>query len=485
MIRKLSALLVAGLCFATAFSQQLIPKKVTITASLEHADSSSPRAMVFNFLNPFIRNRKSAAFDEHNRLASSEEMIFTQNMTIMYNDRFINLLVKPGDSVHLSVDGALLKTPGFQWLTISGNNAEASKQVNLWHYYFSTHFTKTFQPPVSIKTMLDSVKTVYRQCTTALDSYAAVNHLLPEVKQWAINDIRYTISYWASDHLTTQDSVTKQIRYDHPLFADVFFDQYSPKGFASMMFPYHLSNYASTLVKTDSNISRLQQQMQYREAAERALKLLSKEKKSLSRDYMLFNFLSGYLAKSPEILDSLANLEQLFSDKLTYQYLRKAEVFARNPSFSERPIAGLSYLNNDVSETDIPSVGIFQYLANRYRGKIIYLDIYATWCVPCLQEMEYMPALKARLDTSKITFVNLCIQSEADNWKALVKKKNLQGENYFLGEDASKMFMGMYRIEGFPTYMLLNKNGLLQTARAPRPSEQPVFLKVINDLIGQ
>ena len=96
-----------------------------------------------------------------------------------------------------------------------------------------------------------------------------------------------------------------------------------------------------------------------------------------------------------------------------------------------------------------------------------------------------MPAVKTKLDTSKITFINLCLQSEADNWKTLVGKKNLHGENYFLHEDASKLFMGMYRIEGFPTYMLLNKNGELKTDKAPRPSDRQVLINVINDLIGQ
>ncbi|PZR28929.1 MAG: hypothetical protein DI535_04220 [Citrobacter freundii] len=484
MTRKLPAFLVAWLCYATAFSQTIKPKQVIITASLVHADSSTPRAMVFNFLNPFIRNRKSAAFDEHNKLSSSEEMISTQNMTVMYNDMFINLLVKPGDSVHLTIDGARLKEKDFRWLTISGDNARQSEQVNRWHQFFNTHFNETFRPG-TVAQLLDSVKLVYNNCVATLDSYATVNHLLPEVKKWAAIDLRYTVSYWASDLLTTKDSSTGKINYNHALFADPFFDQYSPSGFASMMFPYHLGNYVFTLLKTDSNIYRLQQQLRYREAAERTLVLLKKEKKTLSRDYMLFSLLNSYLSKSPSLLDSLKDIQGLFSDKQTYRYLSKAEAVARNPVFTEKPINGMVYLNNDGSLTSIPAVEMLKYFGRSYPGRIIYLDIYATWCVPCLQEMEYVPSLKARADTSKITFINLCLQSEADNWKALVKKKDLHGENYFLPEDASKLFMGMYRVEGFPTYMLLNKNGELKTAKAPRPSEESAFLKAVNDLIGQ
>ncbi|MBO9659653.1 MAG: hypothetical protein J7527_12595, partial [Chitinophagaceae bacterium] len=84
MLRKLSVSLVACHCFVLTFAQPA-SKQVTVTATLKNGDSTSPRAMVFNFLNPFIRERKSTAFNEKNQLSASEEMLFNQNMTVQYN----------------------------------------------------------------------------------------------------------------------------------------------------------------------------------------------------------------------------------------------------------------------------------------------------------------------------------------------------------------------------------------------------------------
>jgi thiol-disulfide isomerase/thioredoxin len=481
MLYKLSALLVAWHCFAPAYTQSLQPQTVKISATLIHADSTTPKAMTFNFLNPFIRNRKSAAFDEHNRLSSSEEMVFTQNMTIQYNDGFINLLVSPGDSVHLLIDGAQLKAKDFGWLTITGDHAEASTQLNKWHRFFSTHISKTFQPANTTSAMTDSARMEYARCMNVLDSYATVNPLLPEVRTWAANDIRFTVSYWAADYLTTRDSLTGKFNFHHALYAGELFDQYNPSGFRSMMFPYHLSSYAYTLTKTDSSIATLQQQMRYREAAEKVLALLSKEPAGLSRDYMLFYLVSSNLSRSPRLIDSLPGLAPLFSDRSAYAYLLKAADQLRNPSVKETPIAGLLYLNKN-RPVSIPPAGILSWFSRQYPGKIVYIDVYATWCVPCLQEMDQLPAIKAKVDTAKIVFVNLCLQSDKEAWLALVKKRNLTGENYFLGEDATKLFMGMYSIEGFPSYLLLDQHGKLQTLKAPRPSDGDILIRAFGNL---
>lgn len=482
MIYKLAALLALLHCFARTNAQSLHPQALKITAQLIHADSSTPRAMVFNFLNPFIRARKSAAFDTANQLFASEEMVFTQNMTIQYNSNFINLLVSPGDSVHLVIDGARLKEDNFAWLSVSGDHALASTQLNRWHNYFSRYFNKTIPPSYSLKTMVDSITLVYAQFISLLNNYSSANQLLPEVKQWAENDIRYTISYMAVDCLTLQDSVTGEMRLNHALYTNPLFDQYNKAGFQSMMFPYHLANYAHTLLKTDRRIAQYQQNMQYLEAANKALALFDHEPKGLSRDYMLFNYLSNLLPRAPQLLDSIPRLAGFFSDSLVYRYLHKSAAAINNPALVEKPIGGMVYHDGKTGETVVPPVEMMGYFSRKYPGKVIYIDIYATWCAPCLQEMEKMPAVEAKVDLSKIVFVNLCLQSDRNAWLAFMKKKKYRGENYFLDEDATKLFMGMYRVEGFPTYILLDRKGKLNTLKAPRPSDGQVLINQLQEL---
>lgn len=481
MLVKLSVLLVALHGYALLCAQSLTPKEVKVTAQLIHADSTTPRAMAFNFLNPFIRGRKSAAFDEQNRLAAFQEMVFTQNMTIQYNGTFINLLVAPGDSVHLVIDGSRLKEKNFRWLSISGDNGLASQQLNQWHYYYNTHFTKPLAPAGSLIAMTDSIRSAYRLSLLILDNYARAHSLSPVVKNWAENDIKYTVSYLAADYLTTKDSVTGQLSLNDQLYRDSLFAQYNPSGFQSMMFPYHLGNYYQTILKSDSIISELRQSMRYKEAAERALRLLDREPKSLSRDYMLFSFTSSLLPRAPRLLDSLPALSSMFADTLVYTYLVKAAHTVDNPRPNEKPIAGMLQLKQ-TNVNKVPAVEILRYFSKKYAGKVIYVDVYATWCIPCLQEAEKMPLIKAGVDTSKIIFLNICLQSDQKAWQSLAKRRGYEDENYFLGEDASKLFMGMYGIEGFPSYILIDKRGEIQSMKAPRPSDGELLIRTFNKM---
>jgi thiol-disulfide isomerase/thioredoxin len=481
MLFKLSALLVALHGYVLLCAQSLIPKEVKVTAQLIHADSTTPRAMVFNFLNPFIRGRKSAAFDEQNRLAAFQEMVFTQNMTIQYNSTFINLLVAPGDSVHLVIDGSRLKEKDFRWLSIRGDNALASQQLNQWHYYYNTHFTQLLAPAGSLPAMTDSIRSAYRQSLLMLDDYARTHSLMPAVKSWAENDIKYTVSYLAADYLATEDSATGRLSLNDQLYRDALFDQYNPAGFQSMMFPYHLGNYYQTVLKSDSTIGVLRQNMRYKEAAEKALYLLGREPKSISRDYMLFSFTSGLLPRSPRLLDSLPALSSMFADGLAYSYIVKAGLAIDNPRPNETPIAGMLQLSQK-GINKMPAVEILRYFSKKYAGKVIYIDVYATWCTPCLQEAEKMPLIKAGVDTAKIVFLNICLQSDQKAWQTLVKRRDYTDENYFLSDDATKLFMGMYGIEGFPSYILINKQGEIQSMKAPRPSDGELLIRTLNKL---
>lgn len=480
-MKKLLLLLAAGHCFACCKAAPLHPKRVIITGTLVHAQINTPRVMVVNFLNPFIKGRKSAGFDEHNRLSVSEEMVFTQNMTIQYNDVFINLYVQPGDSLHIEIDGSQLQKKNFEWLTISGDHASLSDQLNKWHLFGSKMPYKKYDMTVSPSAMLDTIRMDYAGKKAVLEQYAIEHSLDPVVKNWALQDIKYSIGNWIMDYLTMKSADTAEQHARIALFAQTFFDQYNASNFQSMMFPYHLSAYAYAVMSKESSIKEASKQGRYADAAKAAAKLLLHEPAGLPRDYMLFSFLAGFVSRSPQLLDSLPAIAGNFSDPIVYSYLKEMARSAAHPDFPETPIAGISYLATDSSVQALPVTDLFRYLTNRYPGKILYIEIFATWCVPCLQEMTFLPAAKERLKGKDVVFINLCLQSEEASWKKLISERQLHGEHYLLVEDASRLFMGQYRVGGFPAYMIVNKKGKILTANAPRPSELEQLVKYIDD----
>lgn len=72
-----------------------------------------------------------------------------------------------------------------------------------------------------------------------------------------------------------------------------------------------------------------------------------------------------------------------------------------------------------------------------FRGKYIYLDIWATWCGPCKQEMPYMQKLEQQYRGEKIVFVSLSMDrwTEKEKWKLYLAEHRIQGVTLMLRRD--------------------------------------------------
>lgn len=129
----------------------------------------------------------------------------------------------------------------------------------------------------------------------------------------------------------------------------------------------------------------------------------------------------------------------------------------------------------DIEES---SGNILAELRAKHKGKVIYIDVWATWCGPCLTEFSYLKELKAN-KLKDVVYVYLCGQSTKKTFDLMVKKYELIGENYFLDKDQYSRFDKEVNITGFPTYMVITKEGKLVREGINRPSARE---KLVNQL---
>ncbi|MXV14496.1 TlpA family protein disulfide reductase [Hufsiella ginkgonis] len=482
-MKILSLFVVAALAVSAAFGRQAAVKQVTITGNMIHKTPSTPEVLRIHFLNPFQKHSPSVKTDAAGAFIASGEMLFTQNMTVQYNNTFINLYVAPGDSVHLTIDAALLNSPDFAWLTITGDHARISTELNKCHYFLSQLPYKKYDYSVSVPNMRAAIQADYDRYLAALTTYAERHQTDPVVVAFSKRDIIYGISNWMNDYVKLGSPETSTMAERIALFNDPLFEVHDAANFQSMMFPYHLSAYSLWVTHGDSTVLNAVKQERWKDAVHGGVALLLKEPAGISRDYLVFSFLQGLAAINPALLDEMPEISRYFTQPLTYEYLKKEISLAGEVSFPSAVLKGVSYLAPGGVTKALPGTDVFKHLAKRHPGKVIFVDVYATWCGPCLAEMKFAPALHKEFSNKGVVFVNLCLQSGLEDWKKLVKTERLDGENYFLDTDASKLFMGNYRLSGYPSYLLLNKQGKIVTAQAPRPSEVRVLNRTIAQLL--
>lgn len=112
------------------------------------------------------------------------------------------------------------------------------------------------------------------------------------------------------------------------------------------------------------------------------------------------------------------------------------------------------------------------------KGKYVYIDVWATWCNPCLAQIPSLKALEKKYHNKNIHFLSISIDDKNtagswekaySKWKAMVKDKNLTGIQLYAGEDID--FMKEYLVTGIPRFILIDPKGNIVNPNAPRPSD--------------
>ena len=103
-----------------------------------------------------------------------------------------------------------------------------------------------------------------------------------------------------------------------------------------------------------------------------------------------------------------------------------------------------------------------------FRGYIVYIDIWATWCLPCIKEFPDTKQLMQKFEGQKVKFVGISQDRNKASWEKMVKEESLGGTQ--LIADREDQFFTDYQVSGIPRYILLDTEGNILDANAKRPS---------------
>ncbi|MCH2216346.1 MAG: TlpA family protein disulfide reductase [Flavobacteriales bacterium] len=108
------------------------------------------------------------------------------------------------------------------------------------------------------------------------------------------------------------------------------------------------------------------------------------------------------------------------------------------------------------------------------RGKLVYIDVWATWCGPCILEIPHLKELEKELQDKNIEFVSISLDEPRfkNMWKNMVENKELGGIQLISDNGWDNEFVRGYGIQAIPQFILLDEEGNIISAHAERPSDE-------------
>ena len=107
-----------------------------------------------------------------------------------------------------------------------------------------------------------------------------------------------------------------------------------------------------------------------------------------------------------------------------------------------------------------------------FKGKYVYIDLWATWCGPCRREMPFLRQLEEDYKGRNITFLSLSTDARKADWLKMVENQQMTGVQLFLG--SSSRFQTAYKADGIPHFILLDPEGKIVNANMLRPSSPDI-----------
>ncbi len=193
---------------------------------------------------------------------------------------------------------------------------------------------------------------------------------------------------------------------------------------------------------------------------------LARAKNNYAKNFLTSNYMVSQVeitkdaGKLMSHYDSLCN-DELYKSMVHDYYLLQAERTSND--LSELAVL----LKPDKTKTG------FSAVLKTMKGKIIYVDFWASWCVPCMAEIPYSHLLAEKLKGKDVEMIYISLDSDFDSWKKTSARLKLNGsKSFILGDSHNSKLSKKINLGPIPRYLVIDKTGKIIRLNASRPSDE-------------
>ncbi|WP_289053154.1 TlpA family protein disulfide reductase [Carboxylicivirga marina] len=121
-------------------------------------------------------------------------------------------------------------------------------------------------------------------------------------------------------------------------------------------------------------------------------------------------------------------------------------------------------------------------LLNEFKGKYVYIDLWATWCHACIAQFPYLEALKKEYKDNNIVFLGLNTDMKFSYFTGYVEKHKIPGHQWYIGRNDA--FDEFFKVWSQPRFILLDPQGKIHDAHMLRADKPEALKSYLNKLEG-
>lgn len=114
------------------------------------------------------------------------------------------------------------------------------------------------------------------------------------------------------------------------------------------------------------------------------------------------------------------------------------------------------------------------------KGKIIYVDFWASWCAPCRAAFPSSRKLHEEFKEKEIVFLYLSTDANFEAWKKANQFEKLTKNSYLIINPKTSEYLKNLAIDFIPRYVLINSNGEISNSKAPSPDSEKIKQELNN-----